>query len=98
MLKLSKITLPRTSIRLNVIIDNILMSVEQTSYNVYQELQDHLDKPDRMETYCREIVENNPYVTVATSSTTATTTTVAASSLRCQNSPILFCLRTTSIT
>ena len=105
MLKLSKITLPRTSIRLNVTvvceivlllflsltvllyfsrqglkeetfqdaeetlegtvqhIDNILMSVEQTAYNVYQELQGHLNEPDRMETYCREIIENNPYVT-----------------------------------
>jgi methyl-accepting chemotaxis protein/sigma-B regulation protein RsbU (phosphoserine phosphatase) len=105
MLKLSKITLPRTSIRLNVMvvceivlllflsltvllyfsrqglkeeafqdaeetlegtvqhIDNILMSVEQTAYNVYQELQGHLDNPDRMPVYCREIIENNPYVT-----------------------------------
>lgn len=44
-------------------IDNILMSVEQTAYNVYQELQEHLDEPDRMQTYCREIIENNPYVT-----------------------------------
>ena len=105
MLKLSKITLPRTSIRLNLMvvceivlllflsltvmlyfsrqglkeetfqdaeetlegtvqhIDNILMSVEQTAYNVYQELQGHLDEPDRMQTYCRGIIENNPYVT-----------------------------------
>ena len=105
MLKLSKITLPRTSIRLNVMvvceivlllflsltvllyfsrqglkeeafqdaeetlegtvqhIDNILMSVEQTAYNVYQELQGHLDNPNRMPVYCREIIENNPYVT-----------------------------------
>ena len=105
MLKLSKITLPRTSVRLNLMvvceivlllflsltvllyfsrqglkeeafqdaeetlegtvqhIDNILMSVEQTSYNIYQELQEHLNEPDRMQTYCREIIENNPYVT-----------------------------------
>lgn len=105
MQKLSKITLPRTSIRLNLMVvcevvlllllsltvmlyfsrqglkeevfkdaeetlegtvqhmDNILMSVEQTAYNVYQELQEHLNEPDRMQTYCREIIENNPYVT-----------------------------------
>ena len=105
MLKLSKIALPHTSIRLNLMfvfeivlllflsltvllyfsrqglkeeafldaeetlegtvqhIDNILMSVEQTAYNVYQELQGHLDEPDRMQTYCQEIIENNPYVT-----------------------------------
>ena len=90
MLKLSKITLPHTSLRLNLMvvceivlllflsltvllyfsrqglkeetfrdaeetlegtvqhIDNILMSVELTAYNVYQELQGHLDEPDRM--------------------------------------------------
>lgn len=105
MQKLLKITLPRTSIRLNLMVvcevvlllllsltvmlyfsrqglkeevfkdaeetlegtvqhmDNILMSVEQTAYNVYQELQEHLNEPDRMQTYCREIIENNPYVT-----------------------------------
>ena len=104
MLKLSKITLPRMSVRLNVLvvceivlllflslavllyfsrqglkeetfrdaeetlegtvqhIDNILMSVELTAYNVYQELQENLDKPDRMAVYCRKIIENNPYV------------------------------------
>ena len=104
MQKLSKIILPRTSLRLNLMvvceivlllflsltvmlyfsrqglkeeafmdaeetlegtvqhIDNILMSVELTAYNVYQELLDHLDEPERMQTYCREIIENNPYV------------------------------------
>ena len=104
MLKLSKITLPHTSIRLNLMvicevvlllllslavmlyfsrqalkeeafqdaeetleatvqhIDNILMSVEQTAYNVYQELQSHLNEADRMQTYCQEIIKNNPYV------------------------------------
>ncbi len=103
-MKLSKITLPRTSVRLNLMvvceivlllflsltvllyfsrqglkeeafkdaeetlegtvqhIDNILMSVELTAYNVYQEMQEHLNEPDRMPTYCREIIENNPYV------------------------------------
>lgn len=104
MLKLFKINLPHTSIRLNLIvvceiilllflsltvlfyfsrqalkeeafkdaeeklegtvqhIDNILMSVEQTAYNVYFDMQGHLNEPDRMTDYCREIIENNPYV------------------------------------
>lgn len=42
-------------------IDNIMMSVEQTTYNVYQDLQGHLDQPERMFTYSRRIVETNPY-------------------------------------
>ena len=43
-------------------IDNVLMTVEQTTYNVYQDLQWHLDQPDRMFTYCRNIVETYPYI------------------------------------
>ncbi len=43
-------------------IDNIMMSVEQTTFNVYQDLQGHLDQPDRMFTYSRRIVETNPYI------------------------------------
>ena len=43
-------------------VDNILLSVEQTAYNIYEDLQYHLDEPDRMSIYCREAVENNPYV------------------------------------
>jgi methyl-accepting chemotaxis protein/sigma-B regulation protein RsbU (phosphoserine phosphatase) len=43
-------------------VDNILLSVEQTAYNIYEDLQCHLDEPDRMSIYCREAVENNPYV------------------------------------
>lgn len=43
-------------------IDNILMTVEQTTYNIYQDVQWHLDQPDRMETYCRNIVETYPYI------------------------------------
>lgn len=43
-------------------IDNILLSVEQTTGNVYFNLVKHLDEPERMETYCRELVESNPYV------------------------------------
>ena len=43
-------------------IDNVLQSIEQTTENIYQDLQDHLNEPSRMETYCRKIVECNPYI------------------------------------
>lgn len=43
-------------------IDNILMSVEQSAYITYEDLKGHLNEPDRMVTYCREVVKNNPYV------------------------------------
>ena len=43
-------------------IDNILLGVEQTTDNIYQDLKANLDHPDRMETYCRRIVECNPYI------------------------------------
>ena len=44
-------------------IDNILMNVEQSTYVICEELQGHLDEPDRMFTYSRMLVENNPYIT-----------------------------------
>ena len=43
-------------------IDNVLMSVEQSVYIIYQELQGHLDQPERMFAYSRKIVESNPYI------------------------------------
>ena len=43
-------------------IDNVLLSIEQTTENTYQDLQEHIDEPARMETYCRKIVECNPYI------------------------------------
>ncbi len=43
-------------------IDNILLSIEQTTENVYADLVQHIDDPDRMLTYSRKIVESNPYV------------------------------------
>ena len=43
-------------------INNVLMTVEQTTYNIYQDVQWHLDQPDRMFTYCRKIVETYPYI------------------------------------
>ena len=43
-------------------IDNILLSVEQTSGNIYFNMFQNLDKPDMMFTYARKLVETNPYV------------------------------------
>lgn len=43
-------------------IDNILLSVEQSTGNIYLDLLEHLDDPDRMFTYSREVVESNPNI------------------------------------
>jgi len=43
-------------------VDNILLSVEQFTSNIYREMENHLDQPERMEHYCRRMVEFNPYV------------------------------------
>ena len=43
-------------------IDNILLSVEQTTGNIYFCLQPHLNQPDMVYTYCRQLVESSPYV------------------------------------
>jgi HAMP domain-containing protein len=43
-------------------IDNILLSVEQTTGNIYFNLMPHLDQPDMMYTYSCQIVESNKYV------------------------------------
>jgi len=44
-------------------IDNILLSVEQASGNTYWNMVEQLDKPERMQVYCRKLVETNPYIT-----------------------------------
>jgi len=41
-------------------IDNILLSIEETTGNIYFNMK--FDDPERMYTYARKIVENNPYV------------------------------------
>jgi len=43
-------------------VDNVLLSVEQASGNIYWDLLEHLHEPDRMWIYCRKIVETNPFV------------------------------------
>lgn len=43
-------------------IDNILLSVEQSTGNMYYDLLEHVDEPERMYVYCRELVESNPNI------------------------------------
>lgn len=43
-------------------IDNILLSIEQSTGNVYHALLEHLDQPERMQDYCRRLVECNPNI------------------------------------
>lgn len=44
-------------------IDNILLSVEQSTGNIYCSLLGNLNQPkERMFTYCRKLVETNPYI------------------------------------
>ena len=43
-------------------IDNLLLSVEQSTGNILINLFPHLDNPDMMPTYSRLIVETNPYI------------------------------------
>jgi len=43
-------------------IDNIFLSVEQTTGNIYFSLYPHLDNPDMIHTFSRKLVEVNPYV------------------------------------
>ena len=43
-------------------VDNILLSVEQSTGNIYYDMLEHLNDPDRMFTYCRELVKSNPNI------------------------------------
>jgi HAMP domain-containing protein len=43
-------------------IDNILLSVEQSTGNIFFSLMEDLDHPDKMFTYSRKVIETNPYV------------------------------------
>ena len=44
-------------------IDNILLSVEQTTGNFYFGLLPHFSSRETVHTYCRELVESNPLIT-----------------------------------
>ena len=43
-------------------IDNILLSVEQATGNQYFNMLNHLNDPDKVTAYCRELVESNKYI------------------------------------
>ncbi len=43
-------------------IDNILLSVEQGAGNVYWDMLQHLNQPEKMLNYSRKLVESNPYI------------------------------------
>ena len=43
-------------------IDNILLSVEQTTGNIYFNMMPHLDNPEMMSVFAKKLVETNPYV------------------------------------
>jgi methyl-accepting chemotaxis protein/sigma-B regulation protein RsbU (phosphoserine phosphatase) len=43
-------------------IDNILLSVEQATGNVYFGVLAHLHEPELMTTFCRRLVESNPHI------------------------------------
>lgn len=43
-------------------VDNIMMTIEQASGNIYYRLLDYIDQPERMSTFCRRLVESNPNI------------------------------------
>jgi methyl-accepting chemotaxis protein/sigma-B regulation protein RsbU (phosphoserine phosphatase) len=43
-------------------IDNILLSIEQSSGNIYWKMASHINNPDKMDLYCRKLVEGNSYI------------------------------------
>jgi len=47
-------------------IDNILLSVEQASGNIYFSMTPHLNEPEMLNAYCYKLVEVSPYVRRAT--------------------------------
>ena len=44
-------------------IDNILLSVEQASGNIYWKIFNNLNNPEKVEKYTKKLVEVNPYIT-----------------------------------
>ena len=43
-------------------IDNILLSIEQASGNMYFNLLPHLDQPEMMTDFCLELIKSNSYI------------------------------------
>ena len=40
-------------------VDNMLLSIEQSTGNIYHALLEHLDQPERLVSYCQRLVESN---------------------------------------
>ena len=55
-------------------IDNILLSVEQSSGNIYWKVINHVDHPDKLEKYRRILEERNPYISHCTITLDSTST------------------------
>ena len=43
-------------------IDEVLLSVEQSTGNMYYNMYSHIDNPEMMYVYSRRLVESNPYI------------------------------------
>lgn len=47
-------------------IDNVLLNIEQSAGNIYWSILADLGRPDRLDTYCRKLLESNPHITGTT--------------------------------
>ena len=76
--KVKEETMARVTLTLDAAvqnIDNILLSVEQTSGNVYYSLPSRINNPEALELFRRKLIDSNPYVadcTIALGDTTVT--------------------------
>ena len=67
--KVREETLARVTLTLDATvqnIDNILLSVEQATGNVYYSLPSRINNPEALELYRRKLIDSNPYVTDCT--------------------------------
>lgn len=76
--KVKEETMARVTLTLDAAvqnIDNILLSVEQATGNVYYSLPSRINDPEALELYRRKLIDSNPYVadcTIALGDTTVT--------------------------
>ena len=76
--KVKEETIARVTLTLDATvqnIDNILLSVEQSTGNVYYSLPSRINNPEALELYRRKLIDSNPYVadcTIALGDTTVT--------------------------
>lgn len=76
--KVKEETMARVTLTLDAAvqnIDNILLSVEQSTGNVYYSLPSRINNPEALELYRRKLIDSNPYVadcTIALGDTTVT--------------------------